>query len=376
MDNHRTVLSLLAALFVFGSAAAQDASSSLTYNGQDPPKSIWQAMPGGDSIHVQSGMHCPLQVGDYQRTRITVYSPSGLDVSCNYVNPKQSIVTMYLTRRSATTLADDFKEAQRELLAVTPSAVPLPEADQKSIASNLPWQQLIYSEKNGYVRSGIWIADLVGWTLEFRATYMASDEQSALVEMAALADTAQASAGPELTICAKSSVPARHGEKVTDKDEIQSAVMMATLLGAMSQGTKGESGAEKEPVRIIHWCAEGLVPGVAKPILLWHGAFDDGSDASADRVTPVTIGTPPILMSAPDALADLANDDKNKNGPSTWIVSLQNEKKTWIFAIYHGRPEGAALASLMNDILDRKAVSIGGYSTDGKSINIDLPSKN
>lgn len=81
-------------------------------------------------------------------------------------------------------------------------------------------------------------------------------------------------------------------------------------------------------------------------------------------------------MSAPDALADLANDDKNKNGPSTWIVSLQNEKKTWIFAIYHGRPEGAALASLMNDILDRKAVSIGGYSTDGKSINIDLPSKN
>jgi hypothetical protein len=29
----------------------------------------------------------------------------------------------------------------------------------------------------------------------------------------------------------------------------------------------------------------------------------------------------------------------------------------------------------MNDILDRKAVTIGGYGTSGKSINIDLPSE-
>lgn len=334
--------------------------------------SIWQAIPGGDSVHLQSGLRCPLQVGDYQRTRITVYNPSGLDVSCNYVNPKQSVVTMYLTRRSTNSIADDFKEAQRELLAVTPSAVPAPAEDQKGIASKLPWQQLIYSEKNGYVRSGIWVADIAGWTLEFRATYMASDEQSALAEMAMLADGAQASVGPELANCAKSSVPPRDGVLVTDKDEIQGAVMMATLLGATAQGAK--NGAGGAPVRTIHWCAEGLVSGVPKPILLWHGTYDDGSDAAADRVTPITNGAPPILSSTPDALMDLTSDDKNKGG--TWTVRLQNEKKTWIFAIYHGRPDGLALASLMNDILDRKAVSIGGYSTDGKTINIDLPGKN
>ncbi len=371
MIVRRSLLGVIALVSSFVFAAAQNAPGS----DQEPPKSIWQTIPDGTTVHRQSGMRCPLQVGDYQRTRTTVFNPSGLDVSCNYVNPKQSVVTMYLTRRSTTTLADDFKEAQRELLSAAPSASVLADSDQKDIASKFQWQRLIYSEKNGYVHSGIWIADLAGWTLEFRATYAAGDEPGVLAEMALLADGAQASAGPGLAICAKSSVPAREGVLVTDKDEIQSVVMMATMFGAVAQGVKDEPDAHQEPTRTLHWCAEGLVPGIDKPILMWHGVFDDGSDGSADRVTPISIGDPPILSSEPDAMAALLSDEKDKGKPARWIVSLQEEKKTWIFAVYGGRPSATVLAALMNDILDHKAKSIGGYSTDGKNITIDMPSK-
>lgn len=164
--------------------------------------------------------------------------------------------------------------------------------------------------------------------------------------------------------------PARNGAAVTDKDEIQKSMLMHTLLGAAGQG------ADARPPAKSNWCAEGPIAGTEVPMLLWRAVFDDGSDASADRLTPVTMGDPLALMSDPDAVEALSSDAKPGDNAPRWLVSLQNGKKTWLFAVYSGRPPAASLGALMQSIIDRKAKALGGFSVDGKSVTIDMPGSN
>jgi hypothetical protein len=336
------------------------------------PQSIWRSEADGSSTHLQSEWRCAHDVNGFQKTRVIAYDQAGFDVSCNYVDRQHSVITVYLTRRVGRTITDDFEEARRELVSFAPKASLLPDAQEKDIALALPWQRIIFSEDSGAVHSGIWLADLNGWTLEFRATYETAAEQAVLDEMTTITRAAQETAGQHLAMCAKSQIPLRNGAVVTSKDEIQSAMMMHTLIGAVGEGAAAERKTGENAPRRLIWCAEDLVAGT--PMLVWHAVFDDGADASADRVTTATLGEPPMLMSGPDELMKALKVGKEgNNSQPQWFVSLQNGKQTWFFAIYAGRPPAEALASMMKAILDRKAKAIGGYSTDGKNITINMP---
>jgi hypothetical protein len=251
-----------------------------------------------------------------------------------------------------------------------PDASPLDNDAQKSFESDLSWQHLIYGEANSLTHSGVWVTDLDGWTLQVRATYAASDEAAVLQEMSALTALAEKSAGTQLAVCAKSSIPVRDGKPITDKNKIQSILIMRSLIGGAALAAK--INTRKRPVM---WCDEGLRGTKETPVFLWHAVFDDGSDGQMDKATPVSIEDPPELVSTSDALTTivLASEKKDPIGGQQWYLQLENGDHTRIFALYDGRVPADILVDTMAGIVNHTATAIGGYGAKGKTLTIDMP---
>lgn len=328
-------------------------------------KSIWREDDQGNIVHLQSGLACDARVGALGRMNVHVYKPSGLDVSCNYIDAARNFITIYLTRREGQSLKDDLAEAQRELVGMHPDVTE--RAPAAASAGGLAFETAFYSRDGGQTMEGIWVGDVAGWTLEYRATWLPAQENAMLDGIAALTKRAQESAGAQLGVCAKLPMPARQGTLVTSKDEIDSALMMQTLMGAVAVTTDKPAAVE----RPLTWCAENPVGPKDAYLLLWHGVFADGTDALADRVTPATLEVPMALTSQPDSLANLVEGGNSK--PERWSVSVQDGTQVWIYALYDGRPGAEALAELAAGIGDNKVQPIGGYKVDGKNITITMP---
>jgi len=351
-------------------AGADVASSPVANTAQQIPHSIWRLDDKNDATHLQTGLVCPAISGNFKRTAMRFYKASGLDVSCNYLDSEKTLVTIYLTRRGTQSVADDFENAKRELTQVTPTAQPLPDTDQKAFVSDMKWSTLLYSEQDGRIHSGIWITDLHGWTFEYRATYAVANEATALSEMAALTDSAEKTAGTVLATCEKSSVPERSGVLVADKDAMQQALVLASVLGAV---TPDKDGHAQPAPRVVIWCPETEITSSGDRMLLWHAAFEDGSDAAADRITPEILEDPPTLEAAPDPFGSIVQNEIKGGKANNWTAKIYNGNKTWLFGLFSGRPTGEALGALMFDITHGKAKPIGGYSASGKNISIQLP---
>jgi len=332
-------------------------------------KSIWRQDDKGDIVHLQSGLACDAGIGTFRRTEVHAYSPTGLDVSCNYLDAQHSGITLYLTRRAAQSLDDDFKEAEREMIGMYPDASPIA-APVAAAAADFT-RIAFYSRQGGQIREGIWIGDVQGWTLEYRGTWQPGDEAATLAEIAALTARASASAGTELGLCAKLPSPVRDGVAVTDKSEISSALVSATLLAAavdLPDAVPDKSAA-------ITWCAESPVGDGDDAVLLWHGVHADGSDALIDRVTPYTLEEPqPVTSSVDSSLNDILSEmSKAPKAKPRWTIAFANDEGNWTMAFYDGRPPASALAKVVLDLRDHKAHPLGGYNAKGKNITISLP---
>lgn len=360
---------LAGAFCLWGAIAGADVAPTETAprESEKVPQSIWHVAPDGTATHLQTTLVCPSELGDFHQGKLTVYDNAGFDVSCGFVT-REGWITVYLTRLGDNRLADVFADGQKQIVEHTPDAVALPDIQQKTFDSNFNFRHLIYTQQKGAMRSGIWMAEFSGWMFEFRATYRPDAQPKMFDEMAELTRRTAETAAKHLAICTKAAPVVRDGVAVTDKDAIQKAMVMATLLGAVA--TEADKKVIQKPV---HWCAERFIG--PSPGVFWHAVYDDGSDALADRITPVSVDDPPALMSAPDVMAALLSDDKEANNGPQWFVSLRGGSKTWFFAIYKGRPSVEALAQILSDIADHKARAIGGYSVDGKNVTIDMPAK-
>jgi hypothetical protein len=64
-----------------------------------------------------------------------------------------------------------------------------------------------------------------------------------------------------------------------------------------------------------------------------------------------------------------------KSAGAFWSATITDGKRTDIFAYYRGRPPETFTSDLLKAILAGKAKRIGGFSAEGKSINIIAPSQ-
>jgi hypothetical protein len=361
---------VIACLLAAGAALA-DATQAPAPPGQPPPPPLSVFQPSdaaGSWRHLQSGLICPARMGAYLRTRVVVFDQYGLDVGCNY-KAGASDITVYLTRRAGA-LGDVMADAKRGLLQVGASRHPALVSDTREAAAGLTWLTAIYAE-DGDLHSGIWIADLSGWTLEYRATYAATSEADVFADIDRFTAEVQASAAPRLALCARSAPPPRGAAMITDRKDLEQSSMMTSILGgaalaAAHQG-KGKAGLE------FTWCPEAPIAKGDVRFLFWRAVNPDGADARFDRLTAMTQGEPPTLALDPDEMAGLVAANSGHGAKTIrWTAAVRTGDHVSIFAYFDGRPDADAAADLLADILAGKVKPVGGYGANGKNITIEM----
>lgn len=363
---------LAAALCLMGMLARAEVPEGAPVQAEKVPQSIWQVAPDGTATHLQSTLVCASEVGNFRRTRLTVYDSVGFDVSCNYVG-RHGWITLYLTRLGAMSLDAAFDDAKRQLVQHAPEAVPLPDADQTTFPGAETYRHLIYSEKKGALWSGIWMTDFSGWMFEFRATYAPDAQAEMFGEMAELVRRATANAGAHLALCAKSAAPVRDGTPVTDRDEIMSYSLLLTALAfdpASEVDEKVNAKGEIKPAAPAHWCAEAQVAGFKPPILLWHAVTDAGAIQPFDRATVATYETPPELLSRVSDVGILFDGATGKDGKPRFAVTMTNGEEVFLYGIYSGRPNDAELARLITAVFDNRSQPLAKVNPKTKAITI------
>jgi hypothetical protein len=329
------------------------------------PKSVWSDGEDGAARHLQSGLVCPRRIVGYVRNELSVFDNLGLDVGCNYAAPAHDI-TLYLTQMQEMSLGALYESAKSALVKTADGHHPALISETTVRSGDLAWSEALYSE-DGDIHSGIWMADLRGWMLEYRATYPATDDARTQADLAAITERVQSSAGRQLTLCGKLAPAARTGKLVTNRTQNDSSAMMSALLGGAAMAAAQDS-AKTTPAQPVTWCFDQVVRGQDHPLLLWRAVHDDGSDGRMDQISPVTVEAPPQLDIAADDLAAIVDD--NKPGTERWVATITDSGKTWVFGYFSARPTADASAKLMSAILSGKAKPLSGYSAHDKSIEI------
>jgi len=339
-----------------------------------PPASIWKPTQDGGLEHLQSGLSCPGRFLRYHRSNALHYDDFGLDVSCNYAGEGADL-TVYVTRRQTGDIAAAMTEAKRELTVGRAERHPQLLGDSQPVVGGVRFLKALYFLDQG-LHSSIWIADLNGWTLEYRASYLINKEADAEADLGPLTALVQASAGARLAACAKALPPERAGVAVTDKQDLQQAALMASLMGsaAVLSALEHKTPALPAPASSpVFWCAEQPLKRDGHPLLFWRGIDAAGLDSGEDKVSLMTVGPPPSMELTPDRLGDLVRLAKDKNAASRWTASIGNEGKVSFYGFFAGRPSADAAADLYGAVVSGTAKALGGYSIDGKNINLTMP---
>jgi hypothetical protein len=330
------------------------------------PKSVWNVDGRGNALHLQSALHCDAEINDYKRINIITYDRFGLDVSCEYLDDNRNLITIYLTRRSGRTLSDDFTEAKRELTAVTPEATPMADEAQKVVPPDLQWLHLIYSEHAGAINSGIWIADLDGWTLEFRATYPADHAPAVLDQMSAMTTGAQNTAGMHLNACAKAAPVVRSAKRIIDKDKLMQLTLMSSITAAATDDSK--------PSPVEEWCVEQTIDDPQMPMTFWRNINSDGHTGPVDRVTLMAVGDAPTFVSSADASVSVILGKLGARSDAIChTVTTTEQDRIFFYAYFDGRPDADSLVGVARDVLTHKAGILSGYDKTKKAITIVTP---
>ena len=358
----------LGLLLAAGSAAADTPSSPAS------PPGVWRETVVGELDNPQSGLRCPFRIGDYYRNATVVFDHYGLDVGCDY-RRRGSAITLYLTRRAGTGLDAALATSESEILKFGAERHPKPLGRTRMTVAGLNWTTAAFDEDGG-LRSSIWLADLNGWTLEYRSTYAVAEEARVRADLEQMSVRVEASAGARLALCAKAPSPRRSGALITETDVIDSATLSTSLAGgdAMAAVLSGKAKPKPAPV----WCADAPAEQGGFHLMVWRAVdATSGADAQADQVTIIDATTrpAPVMQVVPDTLKDVATD---ANGAvdgrlPRWVATIANADHVMILGYFYGRPSAEAVSKLYRDILSGKAKALGSYSASGKDITIAMP---
>jgi hypothetical protein len=336
-------------------------STTIELAANETPKSVWRVDASGMATHWQSAMICPTAVRSFQRKDLVPFDGFGLDVGCNFIAADgNAVISLYMTRRKGQSLNDNFVSAQDALKQRLPEA--------KSMSGDVPapkgltFTGALYELGDG-TRTGVWVTDVSGWTFKFRATYVAGSQTEVLDTMSELTDRTRSTAGTHLAACAAAPAAERPGTQITDQDR----------LGALSLiGALGAVGDDKPKTKITEqWCVEEPAGDREVPMLFWRNIANTGNIGAVDRMSLMTVGEPPILLSEGNPAASLL-DEKAKGGPVIHQLTTKKADTTFIFAFYSGRPSATTLAPLVKDLALGKKGAIVSFTEGTNTITLPM----
>lgn len=324
----------------------------------DPPKSIWRLDSAGDGVHAQSTLVCPAKIAGFDRSLLAPFDNFGFDVGCNF-DRAGARVTLYLTRRVNRSLQDDLTAAQNAMKQNMTDIQPI--AGATPMPGTLAFTGALYARNDG-TRTGVWVADVSGWTFKFRATYATDRESDTLSAMSALTTKTSETAGKHLGACAAAPSVNRTGTTITDKDQNDSLAIMAGVLSATADAGEKSAGAATQ-----QWCAEEAAGDREIPLLFWRNIKAAADGGPADRISLMTVGEPPMLISSANPL--LGEVEKDVGGPVYELDAYQGTT-AFVFAFFKGRPAGTTLSPIAKDIFLGKRNPLVSYDTKSNTITI------
>jgi len=327
-------------------------------------KSIWRIGVGGAAAHAQSTLTCPAQVGQFKGGNATVHDSFGLDVSCSFDLPNTARITVFLTKRTGQSLQDDFNAARAAISSHQPDRE-MTEGPAEPIAGLRAAFSTSYAVDDEDATTALWLANLSGWTLKFRALYLDRARTETMAALAELSRQAQSTAGVHLAACASAPSVARNGVQIAD----QELARRLSLIAGMSE----QAGTENVTTfpKAERWCVEDKIDAREAPLLYWRNVATGGSDGPVDRLTLMTEEEPPTWLLSTNAAANMLVDAKDAPGPLIHQLTEPREGKVFMFAYYRGRPALASLAPLVRRIIAGQAKPIARY--DPKTNTVTLP---
>ena len=327
-----------------------------------PPKSVWRLEPSSGAVHLQSTLNCPLAAGAFRRTDVLAFDGFGFDVACMFANGN-SRIALFLSKRRGQSIADDFDDARAALVARDRDAKPTDET-QEPLSGAANAFTAAYETRDGF-ETGIWTADLVGWTLTFRATYPPRSRTDVLATLWKMSEQAQATAGAHLAACAAARPVARNRVAITDLE----LVTRLSLVAGMSE----QAGSENitPPVRAERWCAEEIAPDQKAPMLFWRNVANGGAEGPLDRLMLMTQEEPPVWLISGNAVANMLVDKKDAQGPIVHQLTESRGDAVFMFAFYRGRPALGTLLPFVQAIVAGHARPVAKY--DSKTNTVTLP---
>jgi hypothetical protein len=326
------------------------------------PKSVWRLEPPSGAVHLQSTLTCPPSAGTFGRTGVVAFDGFGFDVACTFASGN-SRVALFLSKRRGQSIADDFDDARAALVARDRNAKPsdeppgaLPGAARALTAA--------YETHDGF-ETGIWTADLVGWTLTFRATYAPGARADVVAALSKMSEQARSTAGAHLAACAAARPIARDGVAITDRE----LVTRLALVAGMSE----QAGSENitVPVRNERWCVEETAPDQKTPMLYWRNIANEGAEGPLDRMMLMTQEEPPMWLISGNAIANMLADKKDAQGPIVHQLTEARGDAVFMFAFYRGRPALGTLLPFVQAIVAGHARPVAKY--DPKTNTVTLP---
>lgn len=147
-----------------------------------------ESVPGGDQIwdlsaaanprHWHTGLTCWESAGETPFTRRIAYNPTGSDVSCSY-GDASALVTLYATQRPSDATFDDMIAGGRRQVTERYRGANITSDRRRTIQTStgaLEVDELVFAIEGEDVRqnervrgsTGVWHADVAGWTLKLR----------------------------------------------------------------------------------------------------------------------------------------------------------------------------------------------------------------
>jgi len=330
-------------------------------------KSIWRIGTDGAAIHAQSTLNCPAQIGEFTGGQATVHDSFGLDVSCSFDLPGAARITIFLTRRAGQSLQDDFDAARAAIAAHRPGGE-LTERPADPIAGPRPALSASYALDDD-ATTVLWLSNLPGWTLKFRAFYTDRARSETMEVLAKLNRRVQSTAEVHLSACAAALPRLRNGVRITD----QELTRRLSLIAGMSEqpGTENITPLPKNE----RWCVEDKIDAREAPMLYWRNVANDGADGPVDRLTLMTKEEPPTWLLSANAAASMLVDARDGPGALIHQLTEPRDGKVFMFAYYRGRPSLATLAPLVRSIIAGQTRPVAKYDPATNTVTLPKSAK-
>jgi hypothetical protein len=326
-----------------GAAAAQAAAAV--------PKTVWEVAADGTALNPQSQLQCPATVGEFHRTKLSLYNPFGIDVSCEYQNVRREVVTLYFALRPTDALDQVFDTGKTEMAQRFPTAKQLPETEQKTFASSLDWRYVVFGSSAAQV--GVWMTKVSGWLVQFRATYATRSTDQAFAAMASLSATMAKTAGEHIAVCDTLPAVERPGKRITNEKMFPALSVSGTM---MAQTIAQDAAKSRNDTA---WCLVQPMLIDNSRFLLWRSAAEQNGGA-ADRITALAENAPVIYLIGDTAWPQVIKDAEKPKQVYDLIVDA--EPGTSLVGVFEGRPpvQDLARAAAKNamglySLIDKKA---------------------